>query len=102
MIGFGNYTYAFSRGSLTTGLTGFSVTDETGAFAILFGGDYRLSQRIAFVSENHFFPQEGATILSYGLRFMGEQMSFDLAFFHPGIGNDLGFGIPFIDFVFNF
>lgn len=102
LIGFGNYTYAFSRGSLTTGLTGFSVTEETGTTAVLFGGDYRLLQRIAFVSENHYFPDVNETMLSYGLRFMGEQMSFDLAFIQPGFGLGLGIGIPFVDFVFNF
>ncbi|REL25037.1 hypothetical protein DYD21_16100 [Rhodohalobacter sp. SW132] len=101
-IGFGNYTYAHSRGSFTTGITTFSVMDDVGAYSILLGMDYRFSQRIAFVTENHVFPQESATVLSYGLRFMGEQMSVDLAFLQPGAGINVGFGIPFLDFVFNF
>jgi len=101
-IGFGNYTYSHSRGSFTTGVTTFSSFDEAGAYSILLGMDYRLSQRIAFVSENHIFPQENEKVLSYGLRFMGEQMSVDVAFIQPGIGIDVGFGIPFLDFVFNF
>lgn len=103
LFGYGNYTYEFNRGSLTTGLTGFSLSSgNVGTTSILFGGDYRISQRIAFVSENSFFPGAGDGILSYGVRLMGERISFDLAFFRSGLDDGLGFGIPYVDFVFNF
>lgn len=50
VFGYGNYTYEFNRGSLTTGLTGFNLpSEDVGTTTILFGGDYRISQRIAFV-----------------------------------------------------
>lgn len=103
LFGYGNYTYDFSRGSLTTGLTGFNLPSENvGSTSILFGGDYRISQRIAFVSENYFFPEASAGVFSYGIRLMGEQISFDLAFFRSSLDDGLGFGIPYVDFVFNF
>lgn len=102
LVGYGNYTYDFGRGNFTGGLSTFGLTDEVGTFAILLGGDYRLSERIAMVTENFWFPEVQATLFSYGLRFMGERMSVDLAFFRPGITEDIGFGIPYVDFVFNF
>ncbi|MDX1642187.1 MAG: hypothetical protein R3220_10845, partial [Balneolaceae bacterium] len=84
-------------------ITTFSVADDIGTYALYFGGDYRLIQRIAFVTENFVFPDvDDSLVLSYGLRFIGENMSFDLAFFRPGLGTDIGFGIPYVDFVFNF
>lgn len=103
LLGYTNYTHAFHRGSLTGGLTTFSIAEDIGTYAIYFGGDYRLIQRISFVTENFVFPNvDDSLVLSYGLRFMGENMSFDLAFFRPGLGTDIGFGIPYVDFVFNF
>lgn len=102
-LGYANYTHAFHRGSLTGGVTTFSIAEDIGTYALYFGGDYRLIQRISFVTENYVFPEAGdELVLSYGLRFMGQNMSFDLAFFRPGLGTDIGFGIPYVDFVFNF
>lgn len=102
MIGFANYTYDFGRGGLTAGVNAFGVSDETGTVSVMAGGDYRISRRIAFVSENHYFPEVREGVYSYGLRFMGEQISVDLAFLQPGFDANLGFGIPYLDFVFNF
>lgn len=49
------------------------------------------------------FPDaDDVFIVSYGIRLMGEEISFDLALFRPGLGTDYVFGIPYIDFVFNF
>lgn len=100
--GFGNYTYDAGRGSVTTGLNLYASSAEIGSFSFLLGGDYRISERIGLVTENHLFPEAGSTIISYGIRFMGEQMSFDLAFFRPGLAEGIGFGVPYVDFVFNF
>lgn len=100
-VGFGNYTYDLLRGSLTTGITGISIMEDIGNYAILLGGDYRVSEKMAIVSENYIFPDDEA-ILSGGLRFIGESMTIDLAFFRPGLAKNIGFGVPYVDFVFNF
>lgn len=103
VLGYANYTRAFQRASLTGGITGFSVDDEAGTYAFYAGGDYRLWQRIAFVTENFYFPEaDDGLVVSYGLRFMGERISFDLAWFRPGLGSGMGVGIPYVDVVFNF
>lgn len=100
--GYGSYTYDMLRGSFTTGITGISIMEDIGNYAILLGGDYRVSEKVSIVSENHLFPEDNATVLSGGLRFMGENMTIDLAFFRPGLSEDIGFGVPYVDFVFNF
>jgi len=104
LLGYGIYTYDFNQGSLSTGITGFNLpSEDVGTTSILLGGDYRVSQRIAFVSENYFFPEGNSGIISYGVRLMGEQISFDLAFFRSSLTDGLGIiGIPYVDFVFNF
>jgi hypothetical protein len=65
------------------------------------GTNIRMSRRIGFISENYLVVGEDPAI-SYGLRFMGERMTFDLAFVNV-LGEDIIFpGIPFVDFAFFF
>lgn len=70
------------------------------------GGEYRISERISMVTENFVFTNGEGILLSYGIRFLGTQMSADLAFARPSgasIGDlGIGFGIPYVDFVYNF
>lgn len=101
--GYANYTHEFHRGSLTGGVMGFSTSEEIGTYAFYAGANYRILERVSLVTENYVFPDaEDAFIISYGVRLMGEEISFDLALFRPGLGSDIVFGIPYIDFVFNF
>lgn len=79
-------------------------------------GMTRVSKRIAFVSENWLVPglsiedeedNEGTGnyygIFSYGIRFLGEKTSIDLAFINnPDIAEEIIIGIPWLDFVINF
>jgi len=71
-------------------------------------GMVRASKRIGFVSENWLIPEvgEGGSyygVFSYGVRFLGENISVDLAFINnPDIAEGLFIGIPFLDFVVNF
>lgn len=83
---------------------GFSTSEEIGTYAIYGGGSYRIFERLSIVTENYIFPEADGdpSVISYGVRLMGERISFDLAFFRPGLGTDIGIGIPYIDFVFNF
>ncbi|MCC5907337.1 MAG: hypothetical protein JJU13_14085 [Balneolaceae bacterium] len=104
VIGYANYTRSFHRASLTGGVAGFTLSDsDAGTYAFYFGGDYRVSQRVALVTENFIFPESPDPFgISYGVRLMGQRMSFDLAYFQPGLGSDVGFGIPYVDVVINF
>jgi hypothetical protein len=93
-----------------TGAVGWGWAD--GEFSpkpvILISGMLRASKRIAFVSENWIVPginENGGYygILSYGIRFLGEKTSIDLAFLNnPDIASSIIIGIPWLDFVINF
>ena len=52
----------------------------------MLGAEKRLSRRVSFVTENYLIPNQDANVLiSYGLRFFGEKLSADLAFWNaPG------------------
>lgn len=101
--GYANYTHEFHRGSLTGGVMGFSTSEDIGTYAFYAGANYRILERVSRVTENFIFPEAGDPYtISCGIRLMGEEISFDLALFRPGLGTDYVFGIPYIDFVFNF
>jgi hypothetical protein len=78
-----------------------------GAFAdrpvAMLGAETRLSRRIAFVTENYLVPNEDVnSLISYGLRFFGEKLSVDLAFWNAP-GNEIRFpGIPYVAFSVKF
>jgi hypothetical protein len=75
------------------------ITDRPG---IMLGGQGRISRRVSLISENWFFPNGDGTesVLSYGLRFLGENISVDLAWIKPlGAGDH---GIPWLGFAFRF
>lgn len=90
-------------GSVTAGL-GYGYADgELGDKpAVLLGAEKRLSRRTALVTENYVLPGVDDPLISYGLRFFGEQSSLDLGFVNV-LGEDAIFpGIPYVGFVFNF
>jgi hypothetical protein len=79
---------------------------------LILSGMIRASKRIAFVSENWVVPKldDNTTdsysyygIYSYGIRFLGEKTSIDLAFLNnPDIAKELIIGFPWLDFVIKF
>lgn len=85
---------------------GFAVGVADGAL-IMLGGEAQLSNSIKLISENYVGFGDGETggVVSGGVRFFGEQIAVDLAFFRPvGGGDDLdGFPfIPYVSFAYNF
>jgi hypothetical protein len=102
-------TYGNNNNNITCGV-GFGWAD--GEFStkpvIVISGMVRASNRIGFISENWIVPGAGENggyygIYSYGIRFLGEKISIDLAFLNnPDIASAIIIGIPWLDFVFNF
>jgi hypothetical protein len=102
-------TYGNNNNNITCGV-GFGWAD--GEFStkpvIVISGMVRASNRIGFISENWIIPgvnEDGGYygIYSYGIRFLGEKISIDLAFLNnPDIASAIIIGIPWLDFVFNF
>ena len=69
----------------------------------MLGGEVRLGRRMSFITENYLIPNEDVnSVISYGLRFFGEKLSVDLAFWNMP-GEDAVFpGIPYVAFSVNF
>ncbi|MCK4822692.1 hypothetical protein KA005_43415 [bacterium] len=114
-------TYGNRENNITLGVGYAYLIDEFLKHPIIMvGGMYRLSRRSALVTENWFMRSwheadewddyttgyYNTSIISYGIRFFGERMSIDLAFFQ--ITGEMGFdefifpGIPYLDFVVKF
>jgi hypothetical protein len=67
----------------------------------MLGAEKRISRRISVVTENYLLPVSNDNILySFGLRFMGEKITTDLALFNVAKSGVIGF--PWVDFVFRF
>jgi hypothetical protein len=99
---YGVSTFGGADASVTTGLGwGYAGGKLSASPAALLGGSVRVSRRAALVTENYLLPSGDITLLGYGVRFFGEQLSVDLAFFnnaqHPVFP-----GIPFVSFAVKF
>lgn len=116
---YGVITKGGSDGSLTAG-TGFGYAGSSIASrpVFLLGGERRVARRIALLSENYLYVQRNRGfnctqtgcfdvdenvphgVVSYGVRFLGEKLSVDLAFFNLA-GRDANAvfpGIPYLSF----
>lgn len=100
---YGVGTYGGSDRSFTAGLGyGFAGDEMADRPMVMVGGEYRMSRRVSFVTENWIFPGLDQPLVSAGFRFFGEGLAVDLALANV-LGEDMITpGIPFIDFVYNF
>ena len=96
-------TYGTDDNSVTFGL-GFGYADEDFADkpVVTVGGEYRLARRMWFVTENWVMPDVDDPLISYGIRFAGEDIAVDLAFVNVASGEAILPGIPYVSFVYNF
>src|SRR5207237_298638 len=80
-------------------------SDSRLLFVNLLGGAKRVSDRVSLVTENYAVPSVSDDIgLMYGMRFMGEKLSVDLAFMNavgPSV-TPLFPGIPYLAFAVKF
>jgi hypothetical protein len=108
-------TYGNRNNNLTAAIGwGMANGEFSSTPLITISGMVRASRRIAFVSENWLVPGVNSDsdvegdqgyygIFSYGIRFLGEKTSIDLAFINnPDIAKKIVIGIPWLDFVINF
>jgi hypothetical protein len=105
----GSFTYGNKNNNITA-TVGWGSSD--GEFSskplITISGMTRVSKRIGFVSENWLLPNASDNggyygVYSYGIRFLGEKISIDLAFLNnKDIAPKIIIGIPWLDFVINF
>jgi hypothetical protein len=65
---------------------------------VMLGGEARLSPRLSLVTENYVFPG-GTALIAGGLRFMGQDISVDLALARPTANDEDSFTFPILNFV---
>ncbi|HEX6315174.1 MAG TPA: hypothetical protein VFZ73_09960 [Gemmatimonadaceae bacterium] len=100
---YGVGTTGTRESNLSLGLAwGYANDQVTSRPAAMVGGQHRMSRRISLISENWFFPDGDDTegVVSYGLRFLGENISVDLAW--VTVLDSGGVGIPWLGFAFRF
>ena len=81
---------------------GYADQDPTDKPGFMLGGQGRISRRISLISENWFIPNGGETegVISYGVRFLGETLSVDLAWMSLLGSADIS--APWLGFAFRF
>lgn len=91
-------------GSVTLGTgVGYAGGQFADSPVAMLGGEKRLTRRVSLLTENYLIPNDDVHgVISYGLRFFGEKLSADLAFWNA-LGQDLYFpGIPYVAFSVRF
>ena len=100
---YGVGTFGTRESNVSVGAAwGYANDEITNTPGIMVGGQGRIARRVSLISENWFFSIDGETegVVSYGLRFLGENISADLAWVSPlGAGS---FGFPWLGFAFKF
>ncbi len=101
-IGYGAGTFGNGDASVTVGVGyGFAGGDIESKPVAMLGGEKRISRRVALVTENYLLPtSQDNLVYSFGLRFIGEKLTTDLALFNVA-GSGI-IGLPYVDFVFRF
>lgn len=97
---YGVATLGSGNASITMGSgIGFQEGEWVEKPLIVLGGEKRISRRVSFVTENLFVSGEDL-VASFGLRFFGDRMACDLAFFRPLSADIEGFPfLPYVDFL---
>ena len=106
-IVYGVGTFGSQYASLTAGLGyGFAQGDFSEQPVIMIGGEAQVSNSIALLTENYIAPGSESTsgLLSFGIRFFGDKLAADLAFFYPLTESGTsGFPfLPWLGFTYNF
>jgi hypothetical protein len=84
---------------------GYAGGRISGDPALMIGGSTRISRRVALLTENYLVPSVSDNgLVSYGMRFLGKDISVDLAFANA-IGPNTTFlfpGVPYVAFAVKF
>ena len=94
-------TTGTKESNVSLGLGWGYANEATGNPTVMLGGQGRISRRVSLISENWFFADGRDTegVISYGLRFLGENISVDLAWV-TALGE--GIGAPWLGFAWKF
>ena len=83
--------------SVGLGYASFGGESAGGAPVLTMSGMLRVGRHLGLVTENWFSPTEsGGSLLSLGLRIMGQKVAGDIAFFSFPLAIDEGFFLPYL------
>lgn len=101
---YGVGTLGSSDKALTLGLGwGFAGGEISNEPIFMLGGELQLSNSLKLITENWFPPRTDIAIVSFGLRFFGENLSADLAMVRTTQKGGRGWPfLPWINFAYNF
>jgi hypothetical protein len=95
-VGYVVGTFGGTDNNLTVGVgNGFVGSTAARDQVIMLGGQTRATRRISFVTENYLTTANSDVLFSYGIRFLGEKFSTDVAFFNLS-SDPVWPGIPFV------
>ncbi|MDB4886879.1 MAG: hypothetical protein JWN79_2317 [Gemmatimonadetes bacterium] len=98
-IAYGVATYGGEDRNLTAGGgVLYSRARADNSALLMVGGTNRISRGVALVSENYFYTRGSGALLSGGMRFIGERLSVDLAFFVASSAAQYPF--PYVAFIY--
>jgi len=64
----------------------------------MFGGETRVSRRVKLITENYILPERVGTILSGGIRVIGDRFATEIAVVGAAAGGDTGCCLPLLNF----
>jgi hypothetical protein len=101
---YGVGTYGTADQALTVGLGwGFAEGKVKDKPILLLGGETRVSNSVKLITENWIPPNSHVSLLSFGIRFFGDNLAADLGFIYPAGSDISGFPfLPWLGFAYNF
>ncbi|MCF6271064.1 MAG: hypothetical protein L3J41_15230 [Melioribacteraceae bacterium] len=91
-------TASFNKSAITAGV-GYETNSKNPIFLI--GGELRISRYAKLITENWFVVNSEVKFVSLGIRFLGENLAADFAFFVPLGTTEIVF-VPWLGFAYNF
>ncbi|OPX31797.1 hypothetical protein B1H10_08340 [candidate division KSB1 bacterium 4484_188] len=70
---------------------GFAGDDFAEKPVVMIGGEVRTSHKTKLISENWLIPDSDVNLLSFGIRFFGENLAADFALIYPTAADMDGF-----------
>lgn len=103
-IAYGVTTIGSSTTALTVGLGwGFVDGELSKTPSLVIGGEAQLSNSVKLITENWFPPKTNGALISFGIRFFGENVAGDFGLMRLTESSSEGFPfIPWIGFAYNF
>lgn len=102
-IAYGVATYGTQRAGITLGLGwGYTNKDFADKPVVMVGAEFQLSNSVKLLTENWIPPESDVAVISFGLRFFGEQLAADFALVTTTKASGNWPFLPWIGFAYNF